>query len=325
MIALLLPAVQAAREAARRMQCSNSQRQLGLALHNYHDSHAVLPRMNWEWSVGKYALSVHVRILPYLEQSALYESFPQNIPVCPVASQTGGDVNLIKFVYMTVPLLICPSDGEKQPYTSPPNPLPTSTGNLMGSPMNRVNYVYCNGTSLSDNGYGDISAVPSSQGLFTFNEIGLEHVSAGDGTSNTIAVSETLRAPASDSLTFTSLPDKKLRNRLRYFENSTGVAAYAPYDFETRMDEHPENIVSGNRGGPWFTSHGPATGFSTLYKPNSGVPHCWTKAGYSNFNYTSSNHSSGINTCYADGSVHFTSDNVELNIYRALSTPGGGE
>jgi prepilin-type processing-associated H-X9-DG protein len=307
------------------MKCANSQKQLGLALHNYHDTNTVLPRMNFEWTTGKYALSVHVRFLPYLEQSALYGSFPQNRPVCPVATQTGGDPSLIPFVYMTVPLLMCPSDGEQQPYSSPPDPLPTSTGNLMGSPMNRANYVYCNGTSLPEHGYGAIDLVPSSQALFTFNETGLGHVSTGDGTSNTLAVSETLRAPASD-LTFTSLPDKKLRDRLRYFENSKNISAYMPdYDFETIMTATPSNIVSGNRGGPWFTSHGTATGFSTLYKPNSGVPHCWTKSGYSNFNYTSSNHSGGVNTCYADGSVHFISDTIAIDVWRALSTPAGGE
>ncbi|MEX1042682.1 MAG: DUF1559 domain-containing protein [Pirellulaceae bacterium] len=74
LVALLLPAVQQAREAARRMQCSNNLKQLGLALHNYHDTHQVFP-------AGGYIsnqLSWHVSILPFLEQSALHQSINFN-------------------------------------------------------------------------------------------------------------------------------------------------------------------------------------------------------------------------------------------------------
>jgi prepilin-type N-terminal cleavage/methylation domain-containing protein len=71
LIALLLPAVQAAREAARRMQCSNHLKQLALALHDYHDSHKVLP----PGAMVSNGLSWNVLILPYIEQSPLYAKF----------------------------------------------------------------------------------------------------------------------------------------------------------------------------------------------------------------------------------------------------------
>ena len=71
LIALLLPAVQAAREAARRLQCANHLKQVGLALHNYHSSHRVLP----PGGISSNELSFIVMLLPYLEQKALYDSF----------------------------------------------------------------------------------------------------------------------------------------------------------------------------------------------------------------------------------------------------------
>lgn len=70
LIALLLPAVQAAREAARRSQCSNNLKQLGLALHNYHDTYRTFPPAGW--ASGNY-LSWHVSVLPFIEQATRYD------------------------------------------------------------------------------------------------------------------------------------------------------------------------------------------------------------------------------------------------------------
>ncbi|UUO05155.1 DUF1559 domain-containing protein [Blastopirellula sp. J2-11] len=72
LIALLLPAVQQAREAARRTSCTNQMKQLGLALHNYHDTHGAFPYGSW--GAASY-MSWHVSILPFLEQKSLYDQF----------------------------------------------------------------------------------------------------------------------------------------------------------------------------------------------------------------------------------------------------------
>lgn len=77
LIALLLPAVQAAREAARRTQCGNNLKQIGLSVHNYHDTYGVTPMGNdWKpslaWGGWDYNASTHVRLLPYLEQSTIF-------------------------------------------------------------------------------------------------------------------------------------------------------------------------------------------------------------------------------------------------------------
>jgi prepilin-type N-terminal cleavage/methylation domain-containing protein/prepilin-type processing-associated H-X9-DG protein len=78
LVALLLPAVQAARESARRMQCTNNLKQLGLALHNHHDSHQTFPAARDEMMTAPNTLVVHSwvpRILPYIEQQALLEKY----------------------------------------------------------------------------------------------------------------------------------------------------------------------------------------------------------------------------------------------------------
>src|SRR6476620_7242903 len=80
LVALLLPAVQAAREAARRMQCSNHLKQIGLALQNYHDHYHSLPPAYVADADGKPMHSWRVLILPYLEQKALYDKYNFNEP-----------------------------------------------------------------------------------------------------------------------------------------------------------------------------------------------------------------------------------------------------
>ncbi len=72
LVGLLLPAVQAAREAARRMQCSNNLKQLGLAMHNYESTFKRFPSGNMVGPSFSVGLSVHARLLPYMEQAAMY-------------------------------------------------------------------------------------------------------------------------------------------------------------------------------------------------------------------------------------------------------------
>src|SRR5688572_26832177 len=79
LVALLLPAVQAAREASRRAKCANNSRQIGLALHQYHDTVKVLPlgvlqnNLNAEFSYPRLTWAIH--IFPYIEQKAIYDKF----------------------------------------------------------------------------------------------------------------------------------------------------------------------------------------------------------------------------------------------------------
>jgi len=109
LVALLLPAVQSAREAARRAQCQNNIKQTGIALHNYHDAQKILPpsatfdvKRGSPDNATKHYPNWIIMILPYMEQQALYSQFKMNVPISdPLNRVPRGTV---------IPSLVCPSD-----------------------------------------------------------------------------------------------------------------------------------------------------------------------------------------------------------------------
>ncbi len=124
LIALLLPAIQAARESARRSQCMNNFRQLGLAIHNYQDSFKILPAGAW-WTnpkgVNENRGSIMIRLLPFIEEKTLFEAFKlgkDGVAPTPVPSeqlQTGSTTKLSATV---IPLFLCPSDSHDRVSTT---------------------------------------------------------------------------------------------------------------------------------------------------------------------------------------------------------------
>ena len=109
LIALLLPAVQSAREAARRMQCQNNLKQLALAVHGYHDVHGVLPASKIQYGANSgydRLMAWTVAILPFVEQQALYDLWDSN-----VSQNAPGLNNGNRIVRSThLPLHTCPTD-----------------------------------------------------------------------------------------------------------------------------------------------------------------------------------------------------------------------
>jgi prepilin-type N-terminal cleavage/methylation domain-containing protein/prepilin-type processing-associated H-X9-DG protein len=195
LIALLLPAVQSAREAARRLQCANNLKQLGLALHNYHSAHSVLP----PGGLASNQLSYIVMLLPFLEQQALYDRFNFNEGNYRLNSSetSNGKIDL---ALTGLPMLLCPScnvdrSNVWQRYNDyaeriPPNangqdPYTAHYVGIMG-PMG-TNPVtakeYSHEGPYSHGGF-------ATQGvLYKDSRVRLEHVT--DGTSNTFALGET--------------------------------------------------------------------------------------------------------------------------------------
>src|SRR3954466_5417831 len=111
LIALLLPAVQAAREAARRSQCINNLKQLGLAVHGYHDVVNVMPMGSTDMVNGCQQWSPLVFMLPYMEQTAIYNSINYSLQPAGGACSTNAP-NTTAF-RSTLNILICPSDVDR--------------------------------------------------------------------------------------------------------------------------------------------------------------------------------------------------------------------
>nr|WP_261344061.1 DUF1559 domain-containing protein [Roseimaritima sediminicola] len=183
LVALLLPAVQAAREAARRMQCSNNLKQIGLALHNYHDTHGCFP----EGSQQSNMIGPLTGVLPFLEQGNTFQhfDFAQSYSA-PYNQQVGAQ---------TIPTYLCPS-------MTLPRDVPDTRNGETGGPSS---YLACEGTA---------SYMPQADGMFGLNwtaygfrNPAVRFADLLDGTSNTLAFGETTydmadylwRPPAADA------------------------------------------------------------------------------------------------------------------------------
>ena len=160
LIALLVPAVQKVREAASRTQCTNNLKQLGLALHNHHDSIKKFPPARNPWPLVHSPLA---RLLPYVEQENLQRLVVFTQPVSSPANQAASQT--------AVPIFLCPTD--------------VGDGRVPGSLHAGTNYVANVGTGTV--GFGLIA---SGDGVFTQSPMGFRDLI--DGSSNTAAFSETL-------------------------------------------------------------------------------------------------------------------------------------
>jgi len=301
LIALLLPAVQAAREAARRGQCSNNLKQIGLALHNYHTVHGVFPAActgtNCPWGTDGHRrctysyMSGWVSLLPYYEQNALWDQFASPgyysgynyQPFGPYAySDTGYDYPPLQ---QQVPCLICPSDGDSGRKRAP---------NRQGY----TNYHFSYGDRIQDN---FVDTTP--RGVFGR----LTHQSVRDimdGTSNTLAVSEALLG----------------ETRAQFVRGGMAAAltgmSQSPIICYTRVDPADPTRLTGTvwgyRGRYWGEGHGHVAGVTTVIPPNGPACAC----GESQWCYwgifpPNSNHPGGVNALMADGACRFISNTID--------------
>ena len=191
LIGLLLPAVQKVREAAARMKCQNNLKQVGLALHSYHDANGALPKGGLQPPTGGYGHSWWVLILPYIEQNNLFDSLdlkgatnPHTGLVYYGTNQANGAALASKDLSM----LICPS-----------SPLPkwVLVGSVPGSGVVSPTYTGISGaidhrTLLDRDGetYAHSGIGKISRGGMLVSHESFRLTDAGDGTSNTLLVGE---------------------------------------------------------------------------------------------------------------------------------------
>jgi prepilin-type N-terminal cleavage/methylation domain-containing protein/prepilin-type processing-associated H-X9-DG protein len=320
LIALLLPAVQAAREAARRAQCTNNLKQIGIAIHNYETSFRGLPFGKGP-SYGAllpgtpvYARwSAHSQLLMFIEQGNLFNSINFSLP--PETPGMAGDVPFMP-PYQNpdranatasrtqVAAFLCPSDGPT---------LPEWPG---GTNM------YANQQSwacdLSESNPSITAPGEQIRGIFYFLSF-VKVSEVTDGTSNTVYFSEKIKG--------TGISDGNARS-------DQMIAPHATSEADTLANCRGLNPLTSLRltyrmGMSWVMGEMCCTTYNHVDTPNKhtcaapGFP--GTMANMSMSMPPSSRHPGGVNALFGDGTVRFIKDTIDMRPWRAIGTRNGGE
>ncbi len=335
LLSLLLPAVQAAREAARRMQCNNNQKQMGIALHSYHASMKSLPglaarapRTNGSpCCPGAQLLSPHFRALPYMDQAALYDSVPQGDAAlrwlfreCATPYDAAVADTLSMASQVPVAGFRCPSDPapnlmETIACNNTAGTLATAT---TATPTATNNYMFCIGSATGVN----YDLFFRTDGTF-YHDSSTGFESMSDGTSHVVVMSEAIVGDGTPLGTAPGHPGESpyLRCALAAdmgmnatFKNHQGALG-VPVDPDLDALTAAETDFYGWRGYLWIVARGPTTLFCTYSTPNPLHPDWGTRSVYGYY-AARSFHAGGVNALFGDGSVHFVSDAVAQSNWR---------
>jgi len=274
LIALLLPAVQQAREAARRTQCKNNLKQIGLALHNYHDVYKMFPMGYMDGSSINEGWAWSAMILPFLDQKPLFDQLGVNQQSLRARLAAGDPGQLLR---TPLPAYRCPSDN---PGNNGPNLIHqnrhfgggvgTVAGGLGNYAVSASNYMGSSGTRSNNNGV-PLANQNDSRGIFGWiSSFRIRDIL--DGTSNTFMVGER------DTSICRSGTWVGVRNRANGSRGAWVVLG------ETWLAKLNQSIAVIN----WSADGGCGEGFS-------------------------SNHPGGAQFLFCDGSVRFISDNINFN------------
>ncbi len=299
LIALLLPAVQAAREAARRSQCVNNMKQMGLAMHNYESTHGSFPpakiysqtdgtRPSNDRTGQGFVLNTtaFTLILNQLEQTPLHNAYNFSLPSCNSIHQApntnlmgGADGHLANTTAIgtVVSAYLCPNMPPTEPITRPAAGPYGMTNGLRGGYLLPCGLYYDGRNSPSI-----ANPRPNDVAIFSGNETATKLSEIRDGTSNTALIGESSQRKSS--------------------------ANYGPYW----------------GAGAWTSVHGrslPGNNPSVLYgtpngKPTANASYAWQMG---------SEHPGGMNLLLADGSVRFIKDTINPFTWYSLNTLKGGE
>lgn len=323
LIALLLPAVQAAREAARRMQCSNNLRQYGLALHNYHSALNCFPGLG---STSTVSFSVQARLLPYMEQTQLQQLIDFDTPLTQGSMPTMFRMEHIEAAQTTASIFTCPTDGNGRQLLKFDGQGTDADGATVDDvQLAPGSYVVCSGSGVALNA-ALVIAGNKTDGMFYFGSA--RNIAAmTDGTSNTMVMTEGVIGPGGEArtdLTFDQVREQ--RQLTRQYMGSLSIPPMASR-WENGLD--PEtNLPSATswrteRCSSWILGRPSFTTYNAFYPPNHSLPDLFAM----NCGYFSarSYHTGGVNLLMGDGSCRFASDTVNVDTWRAASTVAGGE
>jgi len=291
LVALLLPAVQTAREAARRMQCSNHVRQLCLALQNYHDVNSAFPPGALKGNCG-YKMGWVVRVFPYMEQGTRYESIsPVLMTATPWRFDTSPHFGTDPKYTTTVPTLVCPSTELKKSNHYINATLPWI------SDQSPLHYRGVAGAFNVEPVVGNWSAhsVYTTSGIF-IPVIATRIAEIQDGTSNTLIVGEYSSAAG--------LPSG-------LGKPSTAWGAIQPWTW----GHYQYTTCFGDDNAGWLMIDHKMVQYPINYKGSFLTNNAPFR----------SNHPNSALFGMADGSVQILSQTMSMNVYYGLATKNGGE
>ncbi len=302
--ALLLPAIQSAREAARRLSCMNNLKQIGVALHNRASAHGGFPPafLAPPDTLQRGSWSIHGRLLPYLEQSSAYDNVRLDVDW---HGQTDSGVPALR-----IPTYLCPSEpnDEARRWARGPYVHPQTYGFNFGTW-----FVY------------DPIRRRAGDGSFCVNH-GTRPSEFDDGMSHTLGAAE-VKAYTS-YIRNTADPGPEVPSSVDFFADFDGQRKLGP-----QRNQNTGHTV-------WCDGRVHHSGLTTVFPPNTVVPYEFEGKTYDiDFNsqqegrsltqptYASvtarSYHPGLVNTVFMDGSVQSVSDSVDVDVYRALGTRAG--
>jgi prepilin-type N-terminal cleavage/methylation domain-containing protein len=313
LIALLIPAVQAARESARRAKCLNNLRQTGLALQNYEQarkhfppgaiSRPFAPDPGSPPNLFRWSSLAH--LLPYLEESAAYASLDLNVPLYTITGKLYDLPQNLTTVQLMLPVFLCPSDRMER----------------IRPDLGPTNYAGCTGTGIG-------GGTPfETDGLFYINS-DTRTADVKDGLSKTAAFAEgtlgTQYRPGTQRA--------QVQKRLAY-----AYAKGAPLSKDACDAVVATWNVDTPPGFAWANGEYRCTFYNHFSGPNSDELDCISNvisvvgndvatlyAAYG-WRAARSYHPAGVHMALADGSVHFVHDGVNAVIWKDISTRAGGE
>jgi prepilin-type N-terminal cleavage/methylation domain-containing protein len=336
LVALLLPAVQSARESARRAQCSNQIRQWGLAAHNYHDTFGAFPMTNAQnYLPNTQGFSPQARLLPFLEQANLQNllDFSQPAFTGPFNALVPNPQFASAFA-MRIQVALCPSD-----------PAPIRNVGAGGSEYSGINYMVSFGSGTGTN----YDLRWRTDGI-VYENSGARFADITDGTSNTVILSETVRSEGSDfTLPAGQFPKAPYRATLN---GSTGVSAtlgaeqgmagsggaWSSYNNSAGMIADPNlaaiwptltnwrgasSAALRGRGTSWAHSGAMSTLTNGYTTPNSQIPDVVTH--FTGYFAPRSYHPGGALAVFGDGSVKLLPNSINAAVHRGLHSRDGGE
>jgi prepilin-type N-terminal cleavage/methylation domain-containing protein/prepilin-type processing-associated H-X9-DG protein len=298
---LLLPAVQSAREAARRSNCSNNLRQMALAALMFHDAHRTFPigRQGDEDAFGQ-----HTELFPFLEEGTITFQFDYKLP---------AKKNPARFI--KVPLFLCPSDIEDRMWDKDKNAHQFDWG--------KNNYRACAGSEFgmtSDS--GTPTAKEQNNGIFLTNQA-IKLAQVTDGASHTALFSEALRGDGDDE-------NIEIESDLFQIGSGNGTNTTEKV-YKAAMNLNLSTMRGANKqtsyaGRNWINGNYMTTRYNHVMPPNTfSVTRGNSPNNRGGAITASSRHPGGVNLARADGSVGFINDGIELSVWRALGSRNGNE